>query len=74
MKRIIKSELDCWTADPGPLCISRSTEKLAETVETTDGAKFSDMVIVTGAFVMAVVEMPKLCCAALVTVKGVTIV
>lgn len=73
-KRCIKLGLDCWTADPGPLCISRSTERLAKTVETTDRAKDSDMVMVTGALVMAVVEVPKLCCAALVTVKGVTIV
>lgn len=74
MKRCIKVGLDCWTADPGPLCISRSTERLAETLETTDGAKISDMVIVTGALLTAEVEVPKLCCAALVTVKGVTIV
>lgn len=74
MKRCIKSGLDCWTADPGPLCISRSTERLAETAETTDGAKISDMVMVTGALVMAGVEVPKLWYAALVTVKGVTIV
>lgn len=64
MKRIIKLGLDCWTADPGPLCMS-----ICETVETTDGAKVSDMVMVTGALVMAVVEMLKL-----VTVKGVTTV
>lgn len=64
MKRIIKLGPDCWTADPGPLCMSR-----CETVETTDGAKVSDMVIVTIALVVAVVEMLKP-----VTVKGVTTV
>lgn len=74
MKRFIKLGLDCWTADPGPLCRSRSTERLAETAETADGAKISDMVIVTGEIVMAEVEMAKLCGAALVTVKALTIV
>lgn len=74
MKRFIKLGLDCWTADPGPLCIPRSTERLAETAETADGAKISDMVIVTGELVMAEVEVPNLCGAALVTVKGLTMV
>lgn len=72
--RFIKLGLDCWTADPGPLCISRSTERVAETAEIADGAKISDMVIVTGELVMAEVEVPKLCGADLVTVKGLTIV
>lgn len=74
MKRCIELELDCWAADPGPLCISRSTERLAETVENTDGAKVSDTVKVTGALVMVAVELPKLCRPAFVTVKGMTIV
>lgn len=74
MKRLINLELDCWTAEPGPLCISRSTERLAGTAETADGAKISDMVIVTGELMMAEVEVPKLYGAAFVTVKALTIV
>lgn len=74
MKRLIKLELDCRTAEPGPFCISRSTERLAETAETADGAKISDMVIVTGELVMAEEEVPKLYGAAFVTVKALTIV
>ena len=74
MEIFIELELDCWAADPGPLCISRSTERLAETVEITDEANVSDTVKVTGALVMVPVELPKLWCAAFVTVKGMTIV
>lgn len=74
MNRCIELELDCWAADPGPLCKSRSTERLAETVENTDGAKVSDTVKVTDALVMVAVELSKLCFTAFVTVKGMTIV
>lgn len=67
-------ELDCWAADPGLVCISRSTRRLAVAVENTNGAKVSDIVRVTGALAMVAVELPKPFCAVFVTVKGVTIV
>lgn len=74
VKRCIELELNCLAADPGPLCIPRSTERLAETVGNTDGGNVSDMVKVTGTLIMGAVELPKLYCAAFVTIKGVTIV